>query len=255
MSNNNLEERAWAHEGEFYPASQKKFQEIVLFVPFYMGTKRHILRHIRFVNELGFDAFAFELAHDHRSLLKGKIPLTSQFKFGSKHVYAEQIESILNELPGKKIVFAFSNPSASAIEAIAKRNASDVVALIADSGPTNRFINGAFQLFKYELGLEFLPARLALAPLMSYGWSPYLHKDVHTDLEKFPHGFKILSIRGWQDKLIKPQHIDEIFEPHTHLDWQKLSLPQAEHLTGLRDFANDYRPAVEKFLTGVATKL
>ncbi len=30
--------------------------------------------------------------------------------------------------------------------------------------------------------------------------------------------------------------------------WKKLSLPEAGHLNGLRDFPSEYKPAVEDFL-------
>lgn len=238
----------WPYGGRFYPSAQKRYQEIVLLVPFYLGTKRHLLRHVRFLNELGFDAFSFELAFDHNDFLKGKLPIAKNNRIGAKHIYADQIEYFLNQLPGQKIIFAFSNPSASAIEAIAGRNATDVRALIADSGPTNQFMRGSYQLFKHELKVPFFPLRLGLTPLLSYGWSPHLHQDVHEHLKTFPQNFPILSIRGWKDKLIKPQYIDEIFEPHQNIDWQKLSLPECDHLKGLKQFPADYKPAVERFL-------
>ncbi|MEN0057697.1 MAG: hypothetical protein AAGB31_02590, partial [Bdellovibrio sp.] len=97
--------------------------------------------------------------------------------------------------------------------------------------------------------------KLILTPLLSVGWSPYFHKDLAAHLRTFPAGFKILSIRGWKDPLIPPGHIDEIFEPHTHLEWTKLSLPEAGHLTGLRDFRQEYTPSVTRFLQSVATPL
>lgn len=250
-----INQRHWPYGGRYYPSTQKKYAEIVLLVPFYLGTKRHLLRHIRFINELGFDAFSFELDFSHKDFLKGKLPLAQRGRIGAKHIYADQIEYFLNELPGQKIIFAFSNPSASAIEAISFRNASDVKALIADSGPTNQFMKASYQLFKHELKVPFFPLRLGLTPLLSYGWSPYLHQDVHEHLSRFPQHFPILSIRGWRDKLIKPQHIDEVFEPHQNLDWQKLSLPECDHLKGLKQFPDDYRPGVERFLKRYGTAL
>lgn len=235
-------------QGEFFPSSKKKYAEIIFFVPFYQGKKSQLQRHIDFVNELGFDAFAFELEGDHTDILKGRIPLTAQKKFGAKHRYSEQIEQLLNMLPGQKIVFSFSNPCAAAFEALARRQCSDTKAMICDSGPTAKFIPSAWNLYTHEMKVNFLPLKALLTPLLSFGWSPLLHKDIHKDLKQFPKGYPILSIRGWKDKLIPPAHIDEVFSPHKNLDWQKLSLPEGGHLNGLRDFPDEYRPTVEDFL-------
>ncbi|HWU44287.1 MAG TPA: hypothetical protein VN132_12640 [Bdellovibrio sp.] len=234
-------------------SKNKKYEELVFFVHFYEGTKRQLLRHIKLVNDIGFDAFAFHLQGTHKDLIKHSPISAGQMKFGTKHAYADQIEKLLNEIPGKKIIFSFSNPSASAIEAMARRHCSDTVALICDSGPTSRFLPSAYHLFGEEYQVKSTVLKMVFAPLMSLGWSPKFHHDLQHDLETFPQGFKILSIRGWKDKLIPPDHIDEVFEPHSNLDWSKLSLPEAEHLTGLRDFRDDYVPAVEKFLKSVGT--
>lgn len=242
-------------DGEFFLTKNKKFEELIFFVHFYEGSKRHILRHIRLANKLGFDAFSFHLKGSHKDLAEFKLPISAKGRFGAKHIYADQIETLLNLIPGKKIVFSFSNPSASAIEAMARRKCTDTIALICDSGPSGSFIPSAFKLFTHEYNLKPWPLKFALMPFLSVGWSPFFHKDLHTDLKTFPQGFKILSIRGWKDALISANEIDDVFEPHKQLDWIKLSLPEAEHLTGLRDFSEDYVPVVKNFLEKIATPL
>lgn len=242
-------------DGEFFLARNKKYEELIFFVHFYEGTKKQLLRHIKLVNSLGFDAFAFHLKGSHKDLLSLNLPISAKGSFGTKHIYADQIETLLNLIPGKKIIFSFSNPTAAAIEAMARRHCSDTLALICDSGPTARFIPSAYNLYKHEYKMQPFALRLALAPVLSLGWSPFFHKDLQKDLSTFPRGFKILSIRGWKDLLIPPSHIDEVFEPHAQLEWTKLSLPEAGHLTGLRDFKEEYAPAVERFLKDVATPL
>lgn len=236
--------------GEYFRSQQRKYSEVVFFVHFFGGSKKALKRHIDFVNELGFDAFAFNLAKKFDILHP---PVASNGKFGLKHVYALEIETLLNQIPEKKIVFAFSNLAASAIEAMARRNCQDTVALICDSGPSGKFIQSAYNLYTYELKTSLLPWRLAKTALMWPMWSLYLHQDVHPDLDQFPEKFRVLSIRGWKDKLIAPDHIDEIFDPHPRLQWQKLNLPEAGHLVGLRDYPQDYKPIVQKFLAEVAT--
>ena len=260
---------SYPYEGRLFKARKKRYEEIVVFVPFFGAVQRELARHVKLVNDLGYDAFTFDLEKipaimdfsqgiltplkkwrelkDHL-----KIPLNSHMKFGLKHVYADQIENILNLVPGNKIVFSFSNPTASAIEALARRNCVDIAGLICDSGPSGKFVDSFMNLAKIEWKINFLALRWTLVPLLSFAWSPELHKDVSRDLEKFPDGFKILSIRGWKDLVIPPDHIDAIFDPHPKLSWRKLSLPEAAHLTGLRDFRSEYAPAVEKFMQEIS---
>ena len=247
--------------GELFKSPQKKYKEVIFFVHFYEGNKRALRRHIEFVNELGFDAFAFNLKggryrwRDIKRNPQVDFPLSKKNAFGIKHVYADQIEMMLNQVAGDKIIFAFSNPSASAIEAMARRNCSDVKALICDSGPSAKFIQSAYNLYTHDWKLKPLPLRVALTPFLSFGWSLHLHRDIHLDLSRFPQNFPILSIRGWKDPLIPPDHIDRVFEPHSNIQWQKLSLPEAGHLNGLKDFADEYQPGVQRFLSEVATRV
>lgn len=236
--------------GVRYPASSKKFDETILIVPFFGSEKENLKKHWEFFNSLGYDCVIFSL---HKGLWKGgPLPVAANGALGIKHAWADQVEQLLNEIPGKKIVFAFSNPSCSAIEAIARRHAVDVKGLACDSGPSGQFWSSMEAYFKHEEPIKFLPLRWAAASVTSLFWSPRLDKEVHEDIEKLPKGFPILSIRGWRDPLIPPEHIDKVFEPHPRIDWRKLSLPEAVHLNGLRDFPDDYKPAVTQFLAEIS---
>src|SRR3989338_383306 len=235
--------------GQLIKASHKKYDALIFFVHFYRGHKKALLRHVKLVNSLGFDAYVFNLkdsVKDHYGLPYSYV---SQ-KFGMKHALADQIEEHLNLHAAypQKIIFAFSNVSACAMEAMARRKPLDVIRLICDSGPSLKFINSAYNLYTHSMPIRFLPLRLLATPLLAYGWSKALHKDIHHDLRQLPNHFPVLSIRGWKDPLIKPKDIDLCFEPCKNLNWQKLSLPEAGHLTGLRDFPEDYKPAVKNFL-------
>lgn len=261
---------SFPYEGRLFKAKNKKFEETVLFVPFFGATQRELARHVKFITDLGYDAVVFDLQktpaildfsegpltplkkwRDYKETLK--VPLSSQMKFGLKHVYADQIENMLNLIPGKKIIFSFSNPGGAAIEALARRKCVDVPGVIFDSGPSGKFVASFSNLAKYDWKINIVPLRLVLSSFLSYVWSPHLHQDLHADLDQFPKGYKILSIRGWKDRLIPPDHIDAVFEPHPNLDWRKLSLPEADHLVGLRDYREEYSPAVEKFLNEIST--
>lgn len=236
-------------QGELFKASVKKYPALIFFIHFYKGHKKALRRHIQFVNELGYDAYAFNLKdriRDHFGIPYSPISK----KFGLKHAMADQIEEHLDLLSNypKKIIFSFSNISASAIEAMARRKSKDIFALITDSGPSFNFLSSAYNLFTHSIKIKFLPLRLLATPLLAYGWSPDQHKNIHKDLNQLPKDFPILSIRGWKDPLMKPSDIDKVFEPCKNLIWEKLSLPEAGHLNGLRDFPAEYKPAVENFL-------
>jgi len=241
------------HAGEYLKSPNKKFNEVVVFVPFYQGKKPQLRRHAEFVNELGFDCVIFELLDSIKHSPKHLI--SSSLQFGLKHVWADQIENILNSIPQDKILFSFSNPSASAIEVVSKRRGHDIKGLVCDSGPSGEFWKSFMNYFTHEHNLRFFPLRALVATALTSTWHPKFNESIHEDLNKFPEGFRVLSIRGWKDKLISPQMIDKVFEPHTQIEWQKLSLPKAGHLNGLKDFREEYAPPVAEFLKEVATEL
>lgn len=227
-------------QGELYRASEKKSEALIFFVHFYNGHKKALLRHIRFVNQLGYDAYAFNLKDEMKEhFMLPYSPISH--KFGMKHALADQIEQHL-DLVGEykeKIMFAFSNISGCAIEAMARRPDIYFRSMICDSGPTLQFLDSAIKLYKQTK---------QNLPIFAIAWSREMHKDIPVDLRKFREGFPVLSIRGWKDKLITPKGVDQVFENCPNLVWQKLSLPEAEHLTGLRDFPQEYKPVVEEFL-------
>lgn len=233
------------YAGEVFPAAEKKYKEIIFFVHFFGGSKKLLRRHIEFVNRLGFDAFAFNLSNDWGL---HKWPFTRKGRFGLKHAFAEEIETLLNLLPQNKIVFAFSNLSAAAIEALDDRRCHDIRGLICDSGPAANFIQSSYNLFTYQLKTTFIPWRLIKSVLLGPYWSPYFHLDIRKQLARFPKSFPVLSIHAGKDLLISPETIEAIFENLKNLDWQKLDLPLAEHIRGLKDFPEEYEPKVKAFL-------
>lgn len=241
--------KPYPDEGELFKAKQKKSEHLIFFAHFFAGHKKALKRHIDLVNELGYDAYVFNLKDDpkqHYYLPYSKVTK----KFGLKHALADQIEEHLNLLPEykTKIMFAFSNISGCAIEAMARRDQKDVIALICDSGPGASFIYSSYKLIQHQIKVKTLAMRVLTTPLLVFGWSKEMHKDITLHLKTFAKGFPVLSIRCWKDQLISPSHIDKIFEPCTNLNWRKLSLPEAEHLTGLRDFPNEYRQGLSDFL-------
>lgn len=236
--------------GEVHKAQNKKFEPTVILVPFYAANRTSMQRHTEFLNEEGFDVVTFHLMRESRTLSKSII--SSNELFGLKHIWADQIEAILNAVPGKKIIFAFSNPSASAFEACARRNSTDICGIVCDSGPTGNIFNSMMNYFTYEEPIKILPFKILASIGTSFVWTTRFLNSIKDDLAKLPKDLKILSIRGWKDKIISTSDIDKVFEIQKDLNWQKLSLPKAGHLNGLRDFPDDYKPKVLDFLKSIS---
>lgn len=249
----NDEATGLSFNGKKYLASNKKYSEVVVIVPFYGAKRNNLLRHINWLNDIGYDVVAFDLKFKPKSIKDSVI--TAEFEFGFKHVWADQIGIILNEVFGPKIVFAFSNPSSAAIEAIAERHASDVKALVCDSGPSGELWNSIHNYYKHEIPIRIPILRQLATTLATTVTSLNFLKEVKSDLEKFPKGFEILSVRGWKDPLISPNQIDKIFNHPQHLNVQRLSLPRAKHLDGLKNHFEEYSSAVTAFLERHSTKV
>lgn len=241
------------YSGQYISASKRLYNEIVVFVPFFGAEQKNLQRHVEFISELGYDCVTFDL-NDHWAFSLTNF-ISSKGEFGLKHIWADQIEEILNLISGPKILFTFSNPSASAYEAVANRHSWDVKAIISDGGPSGKLATSMINFFSVEQPLPTYPVKFLLAYATAFLWNPNFSTVIHKDLEKFPKGFRLLSIRGWKDPIISPEMIDMVFEPHHHIDWEKLSLPEGTHLNGLKDFPAEYKPAVTNFLSDVSTKV
>lgn len=245
--------KSFSFDGELFKAKQKKYQETVLLVPFFQGKKINLKRHIEWLNEIGYDCVFFDLKDEWHEV--GFHLFTKDKRFGMKHVWTEQIETMLSEIAGQKIIFSFSNPSASAIESIARCGGNNIAGFICDSGPSGSLNESMIRYFSVEKPIPFFPIKWAASWAVTLLWHPNFKKVIHQDLEKFPKGFRVLSIRGWKDPLITPQMIDQLFEPHSQIDWQKLSLPEAGHLNGLKDFRDQYIEPVARFLKEISSEI
>ncbi len=235
-----------SYEGELFPAPQKTSLCSIVFVHYWGGSKAALRRHIRLVNDLGFDAYAFQLFH--YSIPPSTSPVSPSRKFGIKHVYADQITRILNEIPGQKIVYAFSNPAGSAIEAIANRKAVDIAGLIIDSGPACDLRKSYDRLLELRYHVRSRAKRWFLVKTTTLFWSPKYHSDVRTDLETLPKDFRLLSLQGWQDEIAPPSDIEQNFDSAPQLKRTRKILPRAGHLDGIRQEAKTYKAAVAEFL-------
>jgi hypothetical protein len=237
----------------YRPSEQRLFQESIVLVPFFGAKSYSLNKHMSFLNELGYDCYLVLLKDSFQFEISNYF--NSKLDFGKKAIWAEQIEKVLNQVPGSKILFSFSNPSGSAIEAISRRHCVDIKGLICDGGPSEELLHSFENYFENELSIKNSLLKYTGALFVSYAWGSGFAESIHANLNHFTSGFKILSIRGFKDKLVTPSMIDQIFDPHPQIDWRKLSLPQGGHLNGLKDFPKEYKTAVAEFLTDCSEKI
>ncbi len=233
---------------EFFPTSSENsssFRPKIIFVPFFKGRIKDIKKHISFVNDLGFDAYAFDFPELSSTMRQG---FSKSGSFGIKKILADNIEFLLNVVEGPKIVFAFSNPCSAAIEAVSRRNASDILGMVCEMGPSGEAFKSYLNYFTYAEKIPTLALRWAAASATVIAWGANVVEDLKRDLASLPSGFQILSIRGWKDVLIPPHAIDKVFNEHSHLDWRKLDFVEAAHLKALRDYSDEYKFPVAEFL-------
>ncbi len=241
-------------EAQVNPAPNKRFQETVVFVHHFGGGLRTTLRHMRLVNNLGFDAVRFELQFNKMEL-SNLFPITADLKIGARNIWMEQVEAVLNAIPGKKILYSFSMPSLGALGAMANRHAADISGWVTDGGPFLQLMRASNNLFEHEYDVKNPLLRYLYSGASYFAFGFGTEVSVPRWLEELPKGFPVLSIRGGKDPLVPCSAINAVFNQVDHLALEKLFIPDGGHLDGLKKFASVYEPAVKGFLTKVGTPL
>lgn len=241
-------------DGELTPAPQKKFKETVVMVHHFGGNKKTLARHASLFNDLGFDVVRFNLIFNDVKPTK-RLPITGDLRFGVRHLWVDQIESILNSIPGPKIVFSLSMPSNSALEAIARRQAKDITAIICDGGPFLDLGKCIWNLYTHEFSVKSKILRAAFSSLSLALYGLGAKDSLKELLQQIPPGFPVLSIRGERDPLVSSNSIDKFFASQSHLKIETVSFLDGEHLDGLKRFPEEYTDYVRDFLDEIASKL
>lgn len=239
-------------------ARDRRFPEVVVFVHHFGGDKRSTLRHGRMMNDLGYDCVRFSLKRNcgtrrsHSATVAqpgfAALPVASNLRWGIRGIWAEQIGAVLDAIEQTKIVYSLSMPSACAIDAISRRRARDVAALICDGGPFLELRRCVRNLYEIEYKVRPRVA-LELATFASLlFWGLGFRRDLAARLNEIPSGFRVLSIRGLRDPLVPESAIDAAWELQQHLSVRTLRLPDGAHLDGLKRFPAEYTEAVKSFL-------
>lgn len=217
----------------------------IILVPFFGAKPAQLLRHESFFKAHNYLVTTVKLTQTWSPLIGGN------GKVGMKAKWAKEISDTLDQIAGPKVLFAFSNPGAAAIEAIVERNAFDILGLICDSGPSGDFYQSALGLLKHHIKVKSYLFRAVLGLLFYLFWSPGWNRQLKKDMSKLPFHFPILSIQCEQDLLISPKQIDLVFDVQSPAKLQKLVLPKVGHLMGLKQCTQIYESTVLNFLTNL----
>jgi pimeloyl-ACP methyl ester carboxylesterase len=221
----------------FHRAARKMFQETIVFTPHFGGNHATTKRHREFLNELGFDCVSFDLTFRHPLKLTMFI-----------NIWSNEIEEVLNAVPGNKIMYTFSSPSVATLAAIVEGKRKDVRAWITDSGPFFQVFHCLKKFFTYITPIA--PAKRDLVTAVGFvqiGGIGF-ESRVKRQFEKFPREIPILSIRAGKDRLVPIAAIDAFFAAGENLNFQRFELPEAQHLEGLKVFPDLYKARVKEFL-------
>jgi pimeloyl-ACP methyl ester carboxylesterase len=241
-------------DAQVMPASEKRFRETVVFVHHFGGSRRTVLRHLKMVNVLGFDAVRYDLVFNALKLGE-PLPITPGLKFGACHVWIDELESILNAIPGRKIIYSFSMPSLAALGAIARRKANDISGWICDGGPFLQLLRCTYNLLEHEYHVEnpLLRAFYSAAAYPLFGTG--IELAVRSWGSQLPDQFPVLSVRGEKDPLVPISAIEDVFAFTPQIELQRLSLKDGGHLDGLKKFPDVYEPTARAFLTRIGTSI
>ena len=237
------------HDGELHRAGNRVSDRTIVFVHHYGGSKRTVLRHVRLVNSIGYDAVVFSMWMPPRGPFR--LPLTNDKKFGVRHVWAEQITHVLDAIPGSKVVYSLSMPTNSAVEAIAKRRAEDIDALICDGGPFLQLVACTSNLYEHVYGISNPILRTLVGTFALGVYDAGIERELPNTFARIRENFPVLSIRGEDDPLVPVSAIDDFFSHQAHLVLARLQIAGGGHLDGIKKRPDEYLSAVRDFLAAL----
>ena len=243
-------------EGEYLCSPSKKHSDIVVFIHHFGGNKKSTRRHQKILLEAGYDCVTFNLYYhsfdadsqfSHRLMKLIRHVVTGHKNF--IETWTDQLNSVLDHLPGEKILFSLSSPSTSAVGVLGGKQRKDVKAWICDSGP---FLDAWECFWNYNAVLARISNPLLLAAINTtsfiiFGGLGY-ERRLRRWISETPKDFPVLSLRCEKDQLVPLRAIEKFFAlPHsfrlsTHL------FNGAEHLGGIKTHFSDYRQILIEFL-------
>ena len=253
MNNKHSFVKTFPFEGEIFNPEYKKFEEIIVFVHWYGGHKQQMRRHIQFVNQLGFRAFAFNLFPQPFEGSRGVLTNPKTYSKTLLSRWSRQTLTALSYIQKeKKIIFGFSFGCNVITQIFSK--ISNITAIVFDGGPFSGILENSWRYLSYQEPVK----NVFLRSLTLILWNLFcgfvsLRLKIHPALRKWPAGLPVLSFRAIEDRLVPPDSIDKVLKPHSHLNMTTALIPKVQHLQGMKFQPDLYKKALEEFLIKYGT--
>jgi len=243
-------------EGEYLHSPSKRHKEIVVFIHHFGGSKKTTRRHQKLILDEGYDCVIFNLYyHSFDSGLSqwkrvGKF-FTHFLTFHKNfiHSWSFQLNEVLNQIPGQKILFSLSSPSTSVVGVLGHYKRTDIQGWVCDCGP---FLD-AWSCFRNYNSLlaniknPFLLYLINASAFVMFGGIGYKAR-MKSWLSQFPMNFPVLSLRCEKDLLVPPTSIDKFFNISNALRIFRHTFKDLGHLEGIKRAPQEYRQVLVQFL-------
>ena len=233
----------------FYPAPERKFQDRILVSHFFGGNQKYLLKHIRLLNQIGFDVYAFDFSYKKTWIYK-KIPSFKNENYKLQKIWMTELEEAFSYVPKPCFLYGFSGPAACSVKLAAKKeNHSLVKGIITDSGPFTHLLKCNFNLAKVEFGVDRTISRLLFSLLLSPLWNWNHTEDLLNDLSNCKEGLPYLSIQPLQDEVVPVAVMKDVFTRSKHkLQLTEFEVAEGGHLTSLKLAPSMYKTQIKTWL-------
>ncbi len=229
------------------------FRPVIALIHNFGGTEEHFLKHVQYLNQLGFDAVTFDLSwhkNGDRVIFFRRI----------RKAWSKEIKTALTEILQKRdiIVFTFSGLGACTFDAVAEllpRHRDKIKSLIFDSGPFDEYSTCVDRMLEYYYGIKTKWLRSALTKLLVFAWDPENSQTTRqkiAEILKLKPELPVLSIEGARDKIVPIAFIQNCFEMirNTSQHFTQVIFELGGHLTSFKEEPAKYKATLRKFLFG-----
>lgn len=236
----------------YHPAFHKKHTSSIILIHHLGGVPEQLKHHIEFLNQNRFDVYSYPAFLSGKSDWKDFLPIIKNSKEGVVKIWTKELEEVLDQCQGDKILFSFSLPSLAALLAASKRK--DVKAVICDSGPFSYLFLATWRLFThyYLISNTFVKIYLTLQMYLAFKTS-YIKKDIQKQLPNIPLHFPVLSIQSLKDQQVPPSYINHFLSKLKKIRLTVCLLKHSSHLKGLKTETEFYIKNVLNFLKKISS--
>lgn len=236
----------------YHPSYKKKHTSSIILIHHLGGVPEQLKHHIEFLNQSGFDVYSYPAFLSGKSDWKDFLPVIKNSKEGVVKIWTKELEEVLDQCQGNKILFSFSLPSLAALLAASKRK--DIKAVICDSGPLSYLFLATWRLFThyYSISNTFIKTYLTIQMYLAFK-AAYIKKDIQKQLPNIPINFPVLSIQSLKDQQVPPSYINRFFRKIKKVRLTVCLLKHSAHLQGLKTETDFYIKNVLNFLNKISS--